>query len=192
MLLAGCMYQGALDWTSSQTRSNKVVPYDTMLVKWTRHTTAYRDLDSVLFARATLLSPAFIDAYGRELSRVSGMGGSHVEKLKSRLTGSGAGELRFLLTMLTADPHWNDLETDTPSMTVNLLSSSPQKESTQAENISVISEDEMADLRTMFTGIDPMAKGYLISFPMPASLESVTLRISGPPTYADLRWAIRR
>ena len=115
-----------------------------------------------------------------------------VAKLKSRLAGSKPEEVRFLLTLLTADPHWNDLETDTPSMTVNLVSTKRNTPSTKAKTISVISEDEMADLRTMFTGIDPMAKGYIISFPMPDSIETLTLRISGPPTFADLHWKITR
>ena len=193
LLSIACTSHGPINWTHKVvSASSSYGNYDATRVRWTRHTTAYRNLESTFFVRATLLSPAFIEAYGRELGRVSGMDASHIDRLKSRLAGANEGQVRFLLTMRTAEPEWNDLETGTASMTVQLASGSIKNSLTKAEDIAVITNDEMADLRTMFTGIDPMAKGYFVSFPLPASLKTLILRISGQPTYADLQWKIQR
>ncbi|MCB9522052.1 MAG: hypothetical protein H6702_01560 [Myxococcales bacterium] len=184
-LLLACGGPGPVRWRPDPAAQQG--SYEDQVAAWTRHGEAYQDLESRLLVDATLLSPAFAEAYAREEVEVLGLTGTEAtDRVRGRVAQADTTQ-QFLVALVTNDLVWNDLDKPRPTLQVRLV-----KPDGQVPPLSIRRLDLRAlfSLKAYFPHVTPMHTLYWVTFPPRRGDEPVRLRFAGPPATVDLLWEV--
>lgn len=186
-LLVGCASGPPAQWAPA---SPPHPSYTKSLNAWTRTGAHYHELEGRLFVTATCFSPDFASAYARQRARRQGLPATEAAMLQRALVQAAHNEVRFFMSVATADDHWNDLENPKSSLRLRLFYGL-KGEFIEPLRIERVDADELADLRLFFPYSNPLAVGYVVLFPAPPAHSHLRLRVAGPPAVIDLDWQTR-
>ena len=185
MLLLGCGSAPPAQWAADPTNASS---YQDQLAQWSRHGEAHRMLDGLLYADATLISPAFALAHAREEAERMGLPTAERSVIEQRQTQEADQGIRFHLSLVTQEPGWNNLDARRPTFLLRLMQGEIAVPPTAIQRLDSTMQDQTA---AYFPYVHPMAERYWVSFPKPEQSGDVVLRIAGAPGRVDLRWEIK-
>jgi len=184
-LFTGCAMRGPLNWVPN----DEPRPYTYHLSKWSRTGVSYQDIQSQIFYRATLFSPAFAKVLSEEKAERMGLNSSEAAQLLEESLKISRQELTIFVALVTKDPHWNDLGERAPTL-IAKLSSDDGLNADRPTSVQRLTENEIADYRPFFPYADGLSTGYILTFKMPKRLDTLRLSIGGPPGLAEVEWLI--
>ena len=184
---SGCQQKKVITWDSAKIEP---IPYKAQLNAWTRQATAYHQIESRFYVKATCLSPSFIKAYARQHSETSAIETRKAVAFKAQQLESARDQIKFLVSLSTSDPYWNDISTKKSSLKATLYTGNGSSGVAPREVVKLTLK-EQSDYQPMFSYLSPLTQGYLITFPKTATEGRLRLVIGGPPGSVELVWALQ-
>ncbi|MEE2785769.1 MAG: hypothetical protein VX589_00420 [Myxococcota bacterium] len=166
-------------------------PYAAQLNDWTRHEVSYHQIESRLFVHATCVSPTFASVYARENADRANMAASEAIALREKLVKEARTELKFIVSVATGDPYWNDMGGSKATLRAS-LTVDERLEMIKPVTVERLTPKQQADLRPFFEYLTPLSQAYVVTFPPFKGGKRLNLRIGGPPGVVELSWNLSR
>ena len=112
-------------------------------------------------------------------------------RFKAQELASARGQVKFLVSLSTEDPYWNDINIKNSSLQATLYPCNSAKGLTATEVVKLTLK-EQSDYQPMFPYLSPLTQGYLITFPKAQIGERLRLVIGGTPGSVELVWALKK
>ena len=186
--LTACQTQRPIGWDTQRVEPR---PYISQLQDWTRHEVAYHQIESRLFVHATCISPTFAAVYAREKADRTNMAATEAISLRENWVQTARNETKFVVSVATGDPYWNDMVGAKATLKTHLILDEPL-EVVQPTKIRRLTPNEQADLRPFFEYLTPLAQAYIVTFPTIDNRKRLRLRVAGTPGVVELIWDLKQ
>jgi hypothetical protein len=184
--------QVAVDFSETP-RDYVAKDYERVYERWTRHQTAFLDVDVALEVWATYKSWDFREAYIEHYAQIYALSDADEKTLRESQRDVAQTAYEFHVTAQASNYKWNDLEKESSAWRATLVDALGHE--LTPEYVKVVKlpdayESEFFPKRTPFT------KTYAIRFDVPADANAfaggksgaITLRLASPIGRVDLEW----
>ena len=180
-MASGCLYSKPLKWNQTNNES-----YRRNVSAWTRTDDIADGMNSLATTRVTCFSPSFTRAIQTERAMRRKMSATEIADQLAVSKSLTSDYLDFFVAMHTQNFHWNDLDQKNGTFQIKLFVD--DLEAMNPVKIERLTDNELADWRTLFPKIGPLETGYFVRFPAPKAPRNLKLIIAGDPGAMEMAW----
>lgn len=165
--------------------------YEDVLARWSREEKVFQGLQSILFARATMLAPEMKQALAAKYPEASTAGDPDYVKVVTSDEG-----WQFFFAPSVSSAKWNDFHRDNSIWTISLRVDDAEPVAPVIDKVRID-----ANLKIIYPYLNPYSNGYTLVFPttredgtptIPDSSQKVVLRVASALGASEMTWALAR